>query len=73
VTQYDARHERRRLKSMGPAEFEDGARCAFTEHFSGERERGGYPRGFHQWPLERRNAWYSGYGHGRIRRLSGGL
>lgn len=34
-------------RSRWPAEFRDGARCAFLRAFPGERERGGYPRGFH--------------------------
>jgi hypothetical protein len=33
-----------------------------------ERERGGYPRGFHQWPIERRNSWYSGFSFGLLER-----
>jgi hypothetical protein len=24
----------------------------------------GYPRGFHQWPLDRRNAWYAAFNLG---------
>ena len=35
------------LRSRWPEEFRDGARCAFLRAFPGERERGGYPRGFH--------------------------
>ena len=26
----------------------------------GERKKGGYPKGFHDWPLERRNPWFAG-------------
>jgi hypothetical protein len=63
---------RKRLKTSWPNEFGDGALCAFTQHFSGDRETGGYPRGFNKWPLERRNAWFAGYGYGRVQRLSGG-
>ena len=63
---------RAQIKSKWPDEFGDGALCAFTQHFSGERERGGYPKGFHGWPIDRKNAWYSGYSFGRNQRLSGG-
>jgi hypothetical protein len=44
------------LKERWPAEYRDGARCAFLLKFDGDREKGGYPRGFHAWPLERRDA-----------------
>ena len=56
------------------AEWRDGARCAFLSRFEGARESGGYPRGFHAWPLARRNAWFSGFNCGfqDRRRLSGG-
>ncbi len=64
----EADAERGRLKSAWPDEFADGARCAFLRRFDGERERGDYPRGFHRWPLERRNAWYAGYNLGLIDR-----
>jgi hypothetical protein len=51
-------------------EYRDGARCAFLLRFAGERESGGYPRGFNRWPLERRNAWFAGINlgfHDRLR------
>jgi hypothetical protein len=38
--------------------------------FEGLREASGYPRGFHSWPLDKRNAWFSGYNlgfHDRLR------
>jgi hypothetical protein len=62
----DAR--RWRLKRAWPDEFADGERCAFHRRFNGKRERGGYPLGFHRWPLDRRNAWFAGYTFGRIER-----
>ena len=49
-----------------PAEFRDGARCAFLLRFDDDREKGGYPRGFHHWPLDRRNACFAGF-HDRLR------
>jgi hypothetical protein len=53
-----------------PAEFRDGARCAFLLHFDGDREKGGYPRGSHRWPRDSRDAWFAGFNvgfHGRLR------
>jgi hypothetical protein len=67
----DARRERQHLRAAWPDEFRDGVTCALTGHFSGGRERGGYPLGFHTWPLERRNAWYAGYNYGRVKRPKG--
>jgi hypothetical protein len=48
--------------------FDDGARCAFTSEYPGEREAGGYPKGFHSWPPEKRNAWFAGFNPGLIDR-----
>jgi len=48
--------------------FDDGARCAFLREYPGEREAGGYPKDFHSWPLERRNAWFAGFNLGLIDR-----
>jgi hypothetical protein len=59
-----------KLHEQWPAEYRDGARCAFLLRFDGEREGGGYPRGFRRWPLERRNAWFAGFNvgfHDRLR------
>jgi hypothetical protein len=60
--------ERARLKRAWPDEFADGERVAFLQRFAGERERGGYPRGFHGWPLERKNSWYCGCNFGLVER-----
>jgi hypothetical protein len=64
----EADAERARLKTTWPAEFADGERSAFLKRFDGKREMGGYPLGFHQWALERRNAWYCGYYYGLLQR-----
>lgn len=69
----DADRERAKLrraafKARWPDEFRDGARCAFLGEYPGMRERGGYPKGFHQWPLERRDAWFAGFHLGVIER-----
>jgi hypothetical protein len=61
--------ERQALRERWSAEFNDGARCAFLQCFDGPREKGGYPLGFHSWPLQRRNAWFAGFNLGRCDRL----
>ncbi len=58
-----------RLRNRWPDEWRDGARCAFLQNYSGDREPGGYPRGFHRRSLERRNAWFSGFNQGFHDRL----
>jgi hypothetical protein len=60
--------ERARFKRLWPDEFRDGERCAFLRKFKGKRESGGFPLGFHTWPLERKNSWYCGYNIGLIER-----
>jgi hypothetical protein len=58
------------LQNKWPAEFRDGARCAFLQQQEGPRDAGGCPQGFHRWPLERRNAWFAGFNvgfHDRLR------
>jgi hypothetical protein len=63
-----AEREREALRSRWPDEFRDGARCGLLREYPGDRERGGYPRGFLQWPLERRNSWYAGFNLGHNQR-----
>jgi hypothetical protein len=58
--------ERQALRALYPALFDDGARMGFRgQPDDGEREPGGYPLGFHQLPLEARNAWFAGWNAGR--------
>jgi hypothetical protein len=52
-----------------PQEFRDGKDCAFLLSFEDDREAGGYPLGFHHWPLDRRNAWFAGFNQGFHDRL----
>jgi hypothetical protein len=59
-----AETERAAIRKQWAAEFDDGARCGFSQKFDGPRELGGYPKGFHAWPLARRNAWYAGFNKG---------
>lgn len=61
--------ERGRIKRVWPNEFDDGVRCGLLRKFEGEREQGGYPKGFHRWPLERRNSWYAGFNIGHCTRM----
>ena len=63
-----AEREREALLNRWPDEFRDGARCALLREYPGDRERGGYPRGFHQWLLDRRNAWFAGFNLGHHQR-----
>jgi hypothetical protein len=61
--------EQNAIRARWQKEFDDGARCAFLCKFPGEREAGGYPKGFHRWPLDRRDAWHAGYNRGFHDRL----
>jgi hypothetical protein len=45
-------NERAVIRNEWPAEFDD--------------KSGGYPRGFHGWPLARRNAWFAGFNKGLV-------
>lgn len=64
-----AKREREAIRARWPDEFDDGARGGFLKEYPGERERGGYPKGFHGWPLDRRNSWFAGFNKGRLDRL----
>ena len=55
--------ERDRLERAWPEAFRDGARAAYSV-FPPDHEPGGYPRGFHGWPLEKRNAYFAGFNIG---------
>lgn len=61
-----AENERAAIRNQWQAEFDDGARCGFLQKFEGAREPGGYPKGFHGWPLARRNAWFAGFNIGSV-------
>jgi hypothetical protein len=56
--------EQTAIRARWQSEFDDGARAAYLLKFPGERESGGYPAGFHSWPLNRQNAWYAGFNRG---------
>jgi hypothetical protein len=57
--------ERERIRRAYPKEFNEGAKRAFEGS-------GLYPPGFHDWPLERRNAWFAGFNFGYVYRNRGG-
>jgi hypothetical protein len=57
-----------RIRRDFPREFGDGEGMGAGWEPDGEREKGGYPLGFHDWPLERRNAWFAGFNLGHARR-----
>jgi hypothetical protein len=64
-----AEAEKQALRARLPELFDDGARMGFRgEPDPGPRETGGYPRRFHQLPLEARNAWFAGWNKGRCDR-----
>jgi hypothetical protein len=64
-----AEAERQALHARFPELFDDGERMGFRgQPDPGEREPGGYPKGFHQLPLEARNAWFAGWNIGRSAR-----
>ena len=61
-----AEQERERIRLAFPTEFNDGAKRAFEGSAL-------YPAGFHDWPLDRRNAWFSGFNFGyHYRKREGG-
>ena len=64
-----AEAERQALCAHYPELFDDGARMGFRgQSDPGPREPGGYPKGFHQLPLDARNAWFAGWNKGRCDR-----
>jgi hypothetical protein len=61
-----ARNERRRLKRLHHDAYKDGLLVGAGIK-EGSREPGGYPKGFLQWALEKRNAWWAGANLGYLR------
>jgi hypothetical protein len=59
-----ARNERDAIRAKFRVEHDDGARCGIGLEPDGPRDKGGYPSGFHSWPIERRNAWFCGFNIG---------
>jgi hypothetical protein len=53
------------IRARWRSAWDKGARCGFK----GETDGGSYPQGFHDWPLDRRNAWFCGFNRGYHDRL----
>jgi hypothetical protein len=58
------------LQAVYPNEFRNGYRFAFLGKTDSPRDKGGYPLGFHTWPLDKRNAWWAGANRGLCDRAS---
>jgi hypothetical protein len=58
-----------RIRKEFPREFADGETVGAGWEPGGEREKGGYPIGFHDWEMARRNAWFAGFNLGYARRV----
>ena len=56
--------ERGRLKALRPEVYRDGELAGLGKLPPRPRERGGYPRGFHDGPLNKRNAWLAAFNVG---------
>jgi hypothetical protein len=54
-------NERKRLQQTWPDAFADGLRRGKGEQPRGPRDPGNYPKGFHSWPLDKRNAWFAAF------------
>jgi hypothetical protein len=67
----DVQLERKRWRSAYPDEFDDGFGIGLFGKAESGRDPGGgeYPLGFHEWSVNRRNAWFSGSNLGYVRRL----
>lgn len=55
-----------RVEVAFPDEFRHGFRAAFLQKSDEPCDKGGYPPGFHTWPLDRRNAWWCGFNSGLV-------
>jgi hypothetical protein len=60
--------ELQRIIAEFPGEFERGYKSGFTGEDEATCDQGGYPFGFHNWTLDRRNAWWAGFNQGNCRR-----
>lgn len=57
-----------RIRKEFSREFTDGEAMGAGWEPGGDREKGGYPIGFHGWEVARRNAWFAGFNLGYARR-----
>ncbi len=56
----------KRFADNWPDEFRLGYRFGFRGNADPRCDEAGYPRGFHAWALDRRNAWFRGFNRGRV-------
>lgn len=61
---------RRALRERHPDAFDAGARRGFAMKLGTDTEPGGYPKGFHMWSPDRRNAYFAGWNLGNFKRNS---
>ena len=54
------------LAARWPDEYRLGYRFGFRGKADSPCDAVGYPKGFHRWSLERRNAWWCGWNQGRV-------
>ena len=62
---------RAELCARFPAEFESGYHYGLTGAPQAPCDAAGYPIGFHEWPLDRRNAWWAGWNLGNVEHGNG--
>jgi hypothetical protein len=72
VADIDARQQKvdaevARLQARWPEEFQLGWRAGYLRKSDPPCDSAGYPRGLHEWPVDRKNAWWSGRNQGRIK------
>jgi hypothetical protein len=59
---------RAELCKQFPQEFEHGYRYGLTGEPQPPCDAAGYPIGFREWPLDRRNAWWAAWNLGHVQR-----
>jgi hypothetical protein len=57
-----------RLRAAWPHEFRLGFRFGFLGKADKPHDSAGYPLGLHQWPIDRKTAWWCGWNEGRNER-----
>jgi hypothetical protein len=67
----DVQLERKRWRAAYPDDFDDGFAHGFFGRAQSDRDPSGgnYPLGFHAWSTNRKDAWFSGFNLGYVKRL----
>jgi hypothetical protein len=60
-----------RLEAAYPNEFRGGFKRGIGVNVEGAHDPGGYPAGFRNWCLDRRNAWFAGVNRGLVAKKGG--